>query len=491
VTSLNTAAASERDALDRTALSGVAWIGAVKWSAQLFSWGSTILVARILMPSDYGLLTMAGTFLGVVALLSEFGVGSAIITLRELSEDELSQLNTFAVLLGVGGTVLTALMAYPLGLFFRSPDLPPVLMVVGTTFLITSLQVVPQALFRRELRFRTLALIDLARLLLMPVLTLVGAMLGMRYWALALGGVIGALVTTVLMLYQRRQPFARLTRAGLEPVLHFSRHVLVGRFAWIVYQDGDFAVAGRRLGESAAGIYGLAWTLSSGPIEKVTSLLSEITPSLFSKVQDDRIALRRYFLNLSEVICLATFPAAVGLALVSKDLVAVVLGAKWELAVGPLALLALYAGARSVTSLFGSLFVATRETRFAMWTSLILAALLMTGFVVGSNWGTTGIAAAWLVIHPLFSAFSFTRVQRVLDLRLRDYVQALRLGLDGAAAMSAILLLFHAYVAPSWSPAIRLPTSILLGAAVFAAITFALHRARLGEILVWLRRVRG
>jgi O-antigen/teichoic acid export membrane protein len=480
----------EHSKLDRSALSGVAWSGAAKWSTQLLAWAGTIVVARILVPSDYGLLTMAAVFIGVVTMLSEFGIGTAVITLHELPDHELHQINAFSVWLGVGGTVLAVLMAYPLGLFFRAPELPPVLMVIGLTFAITSLQVVPAGLLRRDREFRTLAMIDVTRGLLMPVVTLVGALLGLRYWALVLGTVVGALVTTAMTLRFRRVPFARPRVRGLAHVLNFSRHILVGRLAYIVYQDGDFAVAGRRLGTAAVGDYSLAWTLATSPIEKVTMVLSDVTPTLFSAVQNDKPALRRYFLNLSEILCLATFPASVGLALVSHDLVAVILGAKWSGAAGPLALLALYAGARSVTSLFGHLLNATRETRFAMWTSLVLAGLLLVGFVVGSHWGTNGIAAAWLVVHPSFSVFSFTRIRRVLDLKGRDYLRALRLGLDGTFVMGVALLAFQRYVADGWAPTPRLIASILLGAVTYVVTTFVLHGARLRQILAWLQRVR-
>jgi len=477
--------------LDRSAFSGVAWVGAVKWSTQIVAWAGTVIVARILTPADFGLLTMASVFMGVVMILSEFGVGTAVITLRELPQDQLRQLNAFSVSLGLGGTLLAALMAYPLGLFFRAPDLPPVLLVVGLTFLITSLQTVPASLLRRELKFRTLALIDIGRGLIVPVVTLLGALAGLRYWALALGSVVGAVVTTGLTLYHRRVSFARPRISGLTHVLNFSRHVLVGRLAWIAYQDGDFAIAGRRLTQSAVGDYSLAWTLATSPIEKVTNVLSDVTPSLFSAVQDDRPALRRYFLNLSELLCLATFPVSVGIALVSHDIVGVVLGPKWAGAVGPLAFLALYAGARSVTSLFGHLFNATRETRFAMWTSLLLAALLLTGFFVGSFWGATGIAAAWLVVHPLFSVYSFTRVRKVLDLRGTDYFRALRLGFDGAAVMTAVVLGFEWLVAADWPPPLRLFISIALGALTYGGTTWMLHRTRLRQIVAWLKRVRG
>jgi O-antigen/teichoic acid export membrane protein len=481
----------EQATLDRSALSGVAWSGASKWTTQLLSWTSTILVARILLPSDFGLLTMAAVFMGAVAMLSEFGVGTAVITLREMPAEEVRQVNGLSVLLGLGGTLLTAAMCYPLGVFFRAPELPPVLLATGLTFLIASFQTVPAALLRRERDFRTLAIIDVTRGVVMPLVTLAGALLGLRYWALVLGTITGAVVTTAMTLRYRREPFARPRPDALSHVLHFSRHILVSRLAWVVYQDGDFAVAGRRLGQVAVGNYSLAWTIASSPIEKVTMVLSDVTPTLFSAVQHDQPALRRYFLNLSEIVCLATFPAAVGLALVSQDLVAVLLGPKWSGAAGPMALLALYAGARSVTGLFGHLFAAARETTYLMWSSLVLAALLLVGFYIGSFWGGTGIAAAWLVVHPSFSVVVFARVRRVLDLGPSEYLRALRLGLDGTVAMATVLVGFQLLVAPAWGAPVRLIVSVVLGASTYGLSTWLLHRARLLQIVNWIRRARG
>lgn len=481
----------EGDNLDRSALKGVAWSSIAKWSTQIFAWAGTVFVARILTPADIGLLTTASVFMGVIMILSEFGISTAVITMRELKPEDMGELNTFSVLLGVAGTLLAALMAVPLGAFFRAPELPPVLAVVGLTFMLTSMQTVPAALLRRELRFKSIAVIDVTRGLVVPVVTLVGALLGMRYWALAMGSVTGAALSMVMTLSFRRIGFRRPRLAALRPVLNFSRNVLVGRVAWIAYQDGDFAVAGRRLSMAAVGDYGMAWTLATSPIEKVTMMLGDVTPALFSAAQHDRPALRRYFLNLSELISLAVVPAAAGIALVSEDLVAVILGAKWEGVAAPLAVLALYAGARALTSLFGHLFNAVRETFFAMWTSIVLAVLLLTGFVIGSRWGPQGIAAAWLLIHPAFSVLTFTRVSRVLDLGALTYLRSLRLGVDGTMVMAAVVLVFQYMTVDSSSTVLRLVGSIGFGAGAFTATTFLVHRSRLATILAWMRRVRS
>lgn len=483
--------ASIPDSLDRSAFSGMAWSGAAKWSTQIFTWIGTVAVARILTPADYGLLTMATVFMSVLYMLSEFGIGTAVVNLREISSEKLHRLNALCALLGLAATLATALFAIPLGLFFKAPDLPPVLLVLGLVFVISSFQVVPTALLRRELKFRSLAAIDVTRGLLVPIVTFAGALLGLRYWALVLGSIASSLITTLLTLQRKRVPFAWPRPEGLRNVLHYSRHILIGRLAWVIYQDGDFAVAGRRLSQAAVGDYSLAFTLATSPIGKITDVLSNVAPSLFSALQGDRTALKRYFLNLSEVLCLVTFPMSLGFALVAADLVPFVLGAKWSGVATPLVLLSVYAGARSVTTLYSHVFDATRETRFGMWLSIAGAIFLLAGFIVGSFWGTVGIAAAWMVIHPMLSAVSFSRVSRVLTITPGEYFKALRLGFDGTVAMAIVVLGFERLIASDWPLAARLACSIIVGATTYVSVTWALHRTRLLQIRDWVNRVRG
>jgi len=110
--------------LDGTLVRGLAWTAGMKWGAQIFSWASTLIVARILNPQDYGVVGMATVYLGFANLISEFGVGTTVITLRDLAEEDIAQLNGFAVLLGIAGFLLSCVAAVPLGKFFKSPALP-------------------------------------------------------------------------------------------------------------------------------------------------------------------------------------------------------------------------------------------------------------------------------------------------------------------------------------------------------------------------------
>src|SRR5712692_5628349 len=102
-------------ALDRSLLHGIAWTSGAKWAGQLFAWASTLIVARLLTPEDYGLVGMASIYLGLITLVSEFGLGSAVITLRDLSEEQVAQLNGLAVLVGVVSCAVSCAAVIPLG----------------------------------------------------------------------------------------------------------------------------------------------------------------------------------------------------------------------------------------------------------------------------------------------------------------------------------------------------------------------------------------
>ena len=150
----------EARALDRSLLRGVAWTAAAKWASQALSWLSWLIVARLLTPEDYGLVGMAAIYLGLITLVAEFGLGTAVLAVRELSVAQINQLNGLAVLLGLASLVASCVMAIPLGRFFHAPQLPLVVAAMSTTFVITSFKTVPLALLQRELRYKALALIS-------------------------------------------------------------------------------------------------------------------------------------------------------------------------------------------------------------------------------------------------------------------------------------------------------------------------------------------
>src|SRR2546422_179035 len=341
--------------LDRSLIHGIAWTGGAKWASQLLTWASTLIVARLLTPEDYGLVGMAWVYLGVITLLSEFGLGTTVVTLRDLGESEVAQLNGLSLLIGVGSFVISCGAAIPLGRFFHAPQLPAVVVAMSVAFVITAFKTVPFALLQREMRFRTLALIETWRAAVLAVSMIACAAPGLRYRTLVIGGRLG--------------------------------------------------------------------------------------PAVFSAVQRDHAALRRYLLRVTEGLALITFPASLGLALVAPDFVLLTLGDKWQGAIAPLQLLALSTGFRAVTPLLPQVLNVVGETRLSMQYGLLCVTVLPTGFyLLGARWGTVGLALVWVVVFPLLVLPAYRRVLQVIELSSGEYLRALWPAASASLIMGAAVV---------------------------------------------------
>lgn len=441
-------------------------------------WLSTIVVARILAPADYGLVGMAMVYLGIATIIAEFGIGTAVVMLRDLPERSLAELNTVAALLGVAAWALSWLLAAPIAAFFEAPALRDVVIVMSATFVAAGLRVVPMALLQRELRFKNLALAEGAQALILAGTMVVLAMLGFGYWTLAIGSVLGGFIWTAGILALKRHPFAWPNLRELLPALTFSRQILFSRVTWYVYSSGDFFVAGKMLGQRALGAYTLAWTLASIPVDRLTALIVQVTPSFFSAVQTDRAAMRRYLLAITEGLSLITFPAAIGLALVADALVPTLLGSHWIDAVRPLQILGFYAAFRSIVPVLTPVLNATGNARFEMWVNVGMAILLPLGFVAGARWGTLGIAAAWLLIHPIATVPVYRRAFQAVETNASAYLRAIWPALSGVACMTILVLLLRFALGDTLPPVARLAVLVPAGAAIYAAAIWLFHRER-------------
>lgn len=460
----------------------------MKWGCQIVNWVATLVVARLLTPGDYGLVGMATLYLGLVMMLTEFGIGATIVSLRNLDREQIKQLNGFSVLFGSFGFLVSCAAAIPISHFFRAPQLVLVLIAMSTTFVISSLKTVPFALMQKDLRFRKLAVFEGIQSISVSLLNITFAWLGFGYWTLVIGSVLGAICSTGLVLSVAPFPFAWPRVPAIREALAFSGHLIGGRLSWYAYSNADFLVLGRVLGQQALGVYSLAWTLAGVAIDKISAMVLRVTPAIFSTVQEDIPALRRYFLLLTEGIALATIPMTLGLALVARDFVTIVLGPKWVDAVVPLQLLAFYASFRSITPLLSQVLNLTGYVRLTMWNNVAAAIVLPIGFVIASRYGPTGVSIVWIALHPLVMLPLYRTLFRLTQLRIREYLRALVPALQGSAVMAITVNLVQLLPTPASMPMLKVAAEVVLGAIAYTATLYLLQRERIRTTLALLRR---
>jgi teichuronic acid exporter len=469
---------------------GILWIGTFRWTAQVLSWVSTLVVIRFLSPADYGIIGMALTWIGLATVISELGLGSAIIALPKLSDDEAAQLH--AVAISAGGVVaLVSLAATPLiATFYREPLLTAVVPVLSILFVLESIRTVPVALLARGLQYRSVAVIDFSRSVGSTVCVLVLAVLGWGYWALVAGTLAGTAVASAWALHIKHPGLAMPRWRDLRLALEYSRDLVVNRIAWQLYVNADYVLVGRLLGVQPLGYYAVARNLAALPGEKLGNVVTAATAPFFASIQSDATALRHYFLRVTSVMCMVLHPLLIGFLLVADLAVPLVLGSHWSPAVPALRILVLYAAVHAVTTLLQQVLVVTGNTRTVMWSALIALVIMVPAFLLGIRLrGIEGAALTWVAAFPLVIALPLRAALRATGVSISRYLQAWLPALEGVAAMAAAVV-FARWFAGNLLAPIAVALELVLAIAAGALAYLILARLRHPAVFRWAFALR-
>ncbi len=486
--------AEERESacsLDRTFIGGLAWTAGSKWLTQGLTWTSVLIVARLLSPGDFGLVEMAGTFFIIANVLAEFGIGGAVVQMRGLDRGVLAQLNTLALLFAAVTFVIAWLCAPAIAVFFHAPEVEMLVAVNSIVFFIIGFQAVPSGILRRDLDYRRLSIAEAVLSIVQAVGTVTAAWLGMAYWALVIGQLLGRACSTALVMAWTRVPFHVPVFAVVREPFRVGYHVSVANVSGSVSSMSDAVVVGRRLGDSLLGHYRMALTLAYAPIDKVGSAIMRVTGPLFARIQADHAMLRRYFLIFTESLTLTIVPMSVGIALVAPELVTVVLGAKWMESVGALRFLSLFCSVRLLAILINQILFALGRTRFTMHLSLIALVAMPAAFWFAADWGLAAIGASWLLLAFINVLPSYVLLAKDIELRHRDFFNALVPSIFASLVMSISVYVIRNYLHPADGQAwVKLLASVTAGAVIYVGLLLLLFRSRLTRYISFAQSLR-
>jgi PST family polysaccharide transporter len=449
------------------------------------------VLVRLLSPADFGLVGMSMTLYWYLKFFGAFGITAAVTRHRDLSDETLAQLNTLGAFFGVASFLLACVFVWPVALFFKTPRMIPVAVVTCIALISLGFRSVPEGLMNQKMRLKSLSFLDALRDILSAGVTVLLAWMGFHFWALVLGNLVSEFVRCGVVLSVQRHRFAWPRLATVRVPLIFGGRVLISSFAWSTYNTLDNVTAGRVLGQSALGFYGMAWNLANTPLEKIVSLVTTLIPAYLARVQTDMAALRHYVRSLSEVIALVTFPLTIGMALVAHQAVPLIMGPKWNAMIAPLQILSVYAAFRSLVALLPKVLTAVGNTKFVMRVELAGLIIMPIAFWIGSHWGITGIAFGWVFGYPLVALPHYWKTLKTIGMTWRDYLQALRPSLDGSAAMILAVEIFQRTVRSLHSQWFYLILEICIGGAAYVGTVAIFHRSRMMYFLSFVKKIRG
>lgn len=474
--------------LKQKTVSGVKWNFASQAGQQITQVLTATILARLLSPSDFGLVGMAMVVIGFVNLFKDLGTSTAVIQCRETSEELLSSVFWANFAFGALGTIVLMAGAPLAARYFHEPRLVAILHVLAWNFVISGCTILQQTLFERALQFRIIARIEVTAVVVSAIVGVTSAYAGAGVWALVAQSLTSSVVSTVLLVYfSDWHPKFLFRWAELRRISSYSLNLSGFNIFNYFSRNADYILIGRYLGASPLGLYTLAYRIMIYPLRSVSSVISRVLFPVYSQLQDDDARFRSAYLRTVGMIALVTFPLMAGLFVAAEPFVLTVFGTKWLLAIPVLKILVPVGFAQSVLTTVGAIYQAKGRTDTLFVWGLVTGLMNIACFAIGLHWGITGVATAYAINCAVISIPSLLIPFRLVDLRMGHFLQAL--AAPGAAALSMVLVLMtERSMMGGLSHVAALEILIATGVIVYVAASWAINRGQVREALTLLAR---
>ena len=453
---------------------------------------SVVVLARLLSPTDYGLVTMVVAIIGVGEIFRDFGLSSAAIqapTLSRGQRDNLQWINT-----GIG-LVLAGIVFASAGLIaqlYGHEQLVPLAQVLSVTFLVNGFATQYRADLIRRMRFRALALADVSAPVVALGVAVVGALLGWGYWALAAQQLVSAIVLAGVLVASARW-IPGLPRRGepMRGLISFGWNLVGSQLVGYISNNVDSFIIGRRFGAEPLGLYNRAFQLLMTPLNQVRSPLTTVALPVLSRLANDN---RRFgdYVAKGQLAMGYTIVVAVGLAGALADpVVRIVLGERWASVAPILFLLAIAAIFQTLAFVGYWVYVARGLTPQLFRYSTVSAVIRITLVLVGSNWGVLGVAAAFALAPAISWPISLLWLSRTTTIpTARLYAGAGRI-IAVVIASGGPAAIVSSLVAP-WGAVAQLTLGLASGLIVLgvAALVVPPIRRDVASVIAMVRLLR-
>jgi O-antigen/teichoic acid export membrane protein len=460
--------------LRERSLKAVIWSSADTFGRQGIQFITSILLARLLTPAEFGLVGMIVVFLAVATSFVDSGFSSALIQRKELTEEDKTSVFLFNISVGLGMAAMMFWAAPWIARFYAQPILTGLTRLLALNLFIQACGSVQFALLSRRLDFKTQWQVGMAATGISGAVAVVLAWRGYGVWSLAIQANISALISTLLVWWLVPwRPSRKGSIKSLRSMFGFGSRVLASGLINTVYERVQLLLVGKVFGPADLGYYTRAYTTQQAPASLFQTIVSKVTFPMFSTIAHDRERLKAVMRKCMTTLGAVTMPMMAGLALMAKPIVIVLFGAKWLPCVPYLRILAL-AGA------LWPLHVANLEVMLAAGRSdlflraeVVKKVLIAVGLAVSVPISVMAMVWAMLVVSVLCYGVNATYAQGVIDYNIGAQIKDLLKPLLSTTAMA--LIVGALALAAKLTPPVLLLAGVTTGVAIYIAMSFLLR----------------
>lgn len=463
---------------------GIMWTGSSAATVTISNFIILAVLARLLSPSDFGLMGMVMVVIGFATVISDLGLGAAVIQRQKLTQ---TQISTFYFLNIIVGIILCGIVYFASGLiaiFFKKSELGSLLKVISFSFIIISLGQTFRTLLEKWMDFKKLAKVEVSGIFVYGISSITLALKGFEVWSLVYGFLIRHLwETTLLWIVTSFKPHLSFNLKKIKNLVKFGIYVFGERIINYFNRNLDYIIIGSFLGAEALGYYTLAYRLMLFPLSKISHVIIKVMFPAFSIIQNNNKKIQDGYLKVVKYISLVTFPMMAGLFVVAPAFINGILGTKWQPTVLVLQILCLVGAIQSVVTTVGAIQYSKGRSDIGFKWSCVGIACLAPAFLIGVKWGIVGVAIAYAIVAITLFPIIQSITNRLIELKWKNFLkqfinQTLGSMLIIVSVFCLELCLLNRFV---FSQLTILISSVLMGVLVYTIFIFLKDRKSIIE----------
>jgi len=425
---------------------GAAWLFLLRLFIRGLGFISTLILARLLVPADFGLVAMATAATAFIEMLGDFGFHVFLVQKQDLSSDDLDTAWTVQMIIAALQSAVLACLAIPYARFYGEPRLTMVMWILSASTLLSGAKNIGIIHFQRELQFHLEFRLRATCKLVAFVVTVALAWLMRSYWALVIGSVV-LRVTELFLSYSMHPHRPRFRIRGSREIFSFSKWIYCNTTLNFLFQRSPDFVIGKLAGAGPLGLFSLGFEIAFLPRAEMAAPINRVAFPAYAKMRHDLKALQDGYLYVLGMIVIGVFPACLGISATANVLIPFLLGEKWAGSVPIVQILGIAGALGSLVSNAEPVFLAQGKPWILTWLmTLRIVILLPCMILITPKYGVIGTAGSFLLADLIVIPFTFSVIFRALRIRFMDLVRELYRPLVSGAVMYVIVAFWAAPV---------------------------------------------
>jgi O-antigen/teichoic acid export membrane protein len=421
-------------------LQGIFWTYLSFAGGKGLTFVATIILARLLTPAEFGLMGYCLIVTQYLDILNLAGFDNALISRREDIDEAASVAFLSNLVLGLVWFAVAWLLAPLAAGFFKTEQVTGTLRVLAFSLPLASLGMVPDAMIRRSLRFKTKLVPDLGRTLSRGLVSIGMALSGFGVWSLV-GGHIASVTAATALSWKLAQwkPVWRLKPQVTRAVWAFGMNIVLLELVGAFHNNVDYLLVGRILGAAALGYYTMAFRIPELILRSLNYVVGKVAFPVLAQTQADPGKLRAFYFGYIRYLALFVYPVGLGLALTAPISIPLILSDQWLPAVIPTALISVALAIMAIGYVPGVLYKAIGRPDILNKLAVVKLPTSVLILWVATRWGINGVAAGQIAIAMMLVSIDTLVANKLMGYSLIELARALFPGLSSTLAMSAVL----------------------------------------------------